>query len=48
MTPNQIGISVLMLATLVPFCLVFIKLDELLIWIGIAVVCTWTKLKAKF
>jgi hypothetical protein len=48
MTPNAIAIAVLVATTLIPFTLIFVKLDELLIWLAIIVVCWWAKVRATF
>jgi hypothetical protein len=48
MNPNQLAITVLVASTLLPFTLIFIKLDELLIWIGLFIVCAYVKSASTF
>lgn len=49
MTPNQIAIAALMLATLVPLVVLFTpNKGELTIIVLIVAVCWWAKVKATF
>ena len=48
MTPSQMFIGTMLVATLGPFLLIFVRLDELLIWVGIGVICTYVKVASKF